>query len=342
MTQSDSVVQQDDKLRIQETFSSLTEELQQGLSIYWDTATRILDGSGISVVDPPPEYFSTENHLFSALFLYSYFRADLPRPRRILYAAINQCLRGMVTGCDNILDDEYKNTLDTDLPEQATRFRSILDIMVSDRVLFALLHDASLAGSITPDQLMRATFESLRALTRSGAQEASEEGGISSRLRPEDVLSKVHHYKTGILFQCPWAVPEVLEDLSPQTTSRIKTALYQMGMGCQILDDMIDLQRDIAMERHNYVASLIVHEIKSESGAPLHGATDVLDRLDGHFDLSLEFPDAARQAAETALGFLRSGASALFDTEHEFMIDLSIQSITRRIGAERLLSEMLP
>ena len=80
-----------------------------------------------------------ENNFFSALFLYSYHRAGIARSRRIIYAIVNQCLRGLVTGCDNILDDEYKKTLETDLPEQGVRFRSVVDIMVSDRVLFEIL-----------------------------------------------------------------------------------------------------------------------------------------------------------------------------------------------------------
>ena len=57
------------------------------------------------------------------------------------YVAANQCLRGMVTGCDNLLDDEYKMTLGTDLPLMAGSSDPILDIMVSDRVLFEILLD---------------------------------------------------------------------------------------------------------------------------------------------------------------------------------------------------------
>lgn len=51
--------------------------------------------------------FSLQNNFFSMLFLYSYFRAGIKPRRRILYAATLQCLRGMVTGCDNLLDTEF-------------------------------------------------------------------------------------------------------------------------------------------------------------------------------------------------------------------------------------------
>jgi hypothetical protein len=94
----------------------------------------------------------------------------------------------MVTGCDNILDDEYKKTLDTDLPEQGWRFRSVLDIMVSDRVLFEILLKFWQKRELTYDQVLSAISESLRALTKSGAQEASEENGIGKILVPSAVL----------------------------------------------------------------------------------------------------------------------------------------------------------
>jgi hypothetical protein len=120
-------------------FELLEDELSEALSLYWSTAEEILQKSGVKLLPPAADYFRLGENFFSALFLYSYHRAGIPRRRRILYAAVNQCLRGMVTGCDNILDDEYKKTLVTDLPQQAWQFRSVLDIMVSDRVLFKIL-----------------------------------------------------------------------------------------------------------------------------------------------------------------------------------------------------------
>ena len=79
---------------------------------------------------------------------------------------VNQCLRGMVTGCDNILDDEYKTTLETDLPPQAHRFRSVLDIMVADRVLFTLLVDHCRRHDLPMERALQAGTASLRALTQ--------------------------------------------------------------------------------------------------------------------------------------------------------------------------------
>jgi hypothetical protein len=323
---------------LKKMYDLLAQELREALVLYWDTASRILANSGITLLQPEPEDFSLEKHFFSALFLYSYFRAGLPQPKRILYAAVNQCLRGMVTGCDNILDDEYKLTLKTDLPGQGTRFRSILDIMVSDRVLFELLNNAHYQGEITPAQVSLAITASLCALTRSGVQEASEEHGINERFTPEDILSSIHHYKTGLLFQSPWAIPKILEDFDLPTFSTITEALYQIGMGCQILDDMVDLARDLQTHRHNYVASLLYHHTEykqhTQTIEQIIGARQTVDLLD-------EFPAIRQAAARTALHFLNNGMKGLFADAYPFMAQPAILFIAQRIGADRFLGEKL-
>lgn len=327
-----------ERKNIQATFDTLTEELRDGLAAYWDIAGEILEDSGIDLCAVTDDYFAIERNFFSALFLYSYLRADIAPQRRRLYVAVNQCLRGMVTGCDNILDDEYKQTLDTSLPGQAWRFRSVLDIMVSDRVLYSLLQRQN---DLSSDQVREAAYASLRTLTRSGAQEASEEGGAGDRLKPETVLKKVHHYKTGILFQCPWAVPEVLETGLPETVPSLKTALYNIGMGCQIFDDMMDLSRDILMDRHNYMASVLWHKTGPDGRKKLADkiSGQTLDNLDvsANQDLLLAFPDALTEATKTAEQFLKDGARALFREDHHFMIDHTITFVRARIGVNSFL-----
>ena len=240
--------------------SELEAELGAGLERFWREAAAVLNKGAINLVPPTPPSLSLSNNFFSALFLYSYFKAEIPRERRIFYVAINQCLRGLVTGCDNLLDDEYKTTLETDLPAQAHRFRSVMDIMVADRVLFALLSQYCHRQGLSFDVALAASNACLEALARSGAQEASEEGGSAHRLLPEEVLAEVHHCKTGILFQAPWVVPALFEQPMPTAAPETQRSLYRIGIGCQILDDMVDLFVDIARGRQNYVASVIAYE----------------------------------------------------------------------------------
>lgn len=112
-------------------------------------------------------------------------------------------------------------------------------------------------GLFSVRQVLQANTASLHALLASGVQEASEEGGAGEILTPEQILNEIHPLKTGILFQAPWVLPELLENLNGNHITRTKEGLFQIGMGCQILEDMVDLSMDTQLNRHNYVASLI-------------------------------------------------------------------------------------
>ncbi|TAN61037.1 hypothetical protein EPN18_07430 [bacterium] len=320
-------------------FELLSVEIAEGLSSYWETAGQILGDSGIKLLNPPDGFFSLERNFFSALFIYSYYRAGIPRSRRVLYALVNQCLRGMVTGCDNILDDEYKKTLDTDLPENGVRFRSVIDIMVSDRVLFHALSKAHENGVLSADDVLRASAATLKALGRSGAEEASEEGGVTGILEPEDILKRIHHYKTGMLFQCPWAVPKVLERSDNVLAREVLGALYSVGMGCQIFDDMADMASNIDESRHNYVVSLIRHGADAAERGKLDAFMSKGLNLTNEEKkkLVLEFPSARALAVSKALAYLENGLANLFGDDHRFMVEPATAFLIRRIGVERFI-----
>ncbi len=315
----------------------LERELTEGLSLYWETADEILRGSGIKLASMPEGFLKLENNFFSALFLYSYHRAGIARQRRVLYVAVNHCLRGMVTGCDNILDDEYKPTIETDLPAGASRFRSVIDIMASDRILFSILMAARGGGELTDGQVLLASRASLHALTASGVQESSEELGVSSILKPEDILAKVHHSKTGLLFNCPWGVPSVLERIDPGVTGPLQRSLYLTGIGCQIMDDMVDLGRDVRQARHNYVASLIFHNGGPERWRELQEKAAPEQPEQGDPALLLDFPDALRASAAAARAHLREGLTGLFGQKHGFAVEPAMAFLYKRIGTTRFM-----
>ena len=316
----------------------LGDELAEALSLYWNSAQEILAGSGITLLEKPNGFLKLENNFFSAIFLYSFHRAGIPRDRRVLYAAFNHCLRGMVTGCDNILDDEYKKTLETDLPAKATRFRSIIDIMASDRVLFSIAMAACARNELTQEQVLRASTASLHTLTVSGIQEASEEQGIGSILTPEDILSNVHHYKTGLLFNCPWGIPSVLEQLNSDIVIPLQQALYNIGMGCQIMDDMVDLGRDTRRARHNYVTALIYHNAETDLWRQLQEKAQAEPEDQERATLLLDFPEALDASARLAQRYLFDGLSALFDQQHQCAVQPAIAFLYTRIGTGHFMA----
>lgn len=320
-------------------FSTLVTELRAGLNLYWATAGRILATCGVVLKPPTEADFSFGRNFFSLLFLYTYRRAGIAPSRRILYAATLQCLRGMVTGCDNLLDDEYKPTLDTDIPAAGHRFRSVVDIMVSDRVLFQILLGAVSRREISHDQVSAATTASMKTMTRSGIEEAGEEVGISAILEPEAILNTIHHFKTGLLFQCPWDIPLTIEALAPEKLAPLLEGLYRIGMGCQILDDMVDMALDMTGRRHNYVVSLVHH---GSNAAEKERLTQVMqaDRSgeDGAMPAG-RFPEAARRARQNSRRLLAEGLGLLFAAEHQALVDPAIRFLEKRIGVDRLFNE---
>ncbi len=318
----------------------LMQELTQGLQLYWRTADTILAGSGITLAPVSEDYFSLERNFFSSLFLYSYARTGIPSQRRVAYVAVNQCLRGMVTGCDNVLDDEYKKTLETDLPAEATRFRSMLDIMVSDRVLFDVLAGLCRRRTISLDVLMEASRASLRALTPSGAEEACEEAGVRAVLSPEAVLRDVHHFKTGTLFECTWAIPSIIEGNGLQASgTAMKNALYRIGMGCQVFDDIVDLFLDIGTKRHNYVASLAHGSLSANEWTQLPERAAVDAACDAVRRFYEEHPDIGESAYGKALDYLQTGLAELFSDGRQFLVEPAIRFIAGRIGIDRVLEQ---
>jgi len=76
----------------------------------------------------------------------------------------------MVTACGNLLDDEYKQTLDTDIPATGYRFRAVVDIMVFDRALFHVFMDAAIRQEIASDRVLAAATASMKTMTRSGVE----------------------------------------------------------------------------------------------------------------------------------------------------------------------------
>ena len=328
-----------DQMAASPSLRPLMEELRAGLVQFRAAAEGILRPCGVTLLPPAAAAVSLADHFFSLLFLYSYRRAGIAAPRRVLYAATLQCLRGMVTGCDNLLDDEYKPTLETDLPQGGRRFRSVLDIMVCDRVLFRLLLDAARRREIAMDRVATAAAASMRTMTRSGIQEAAEETGITEILAPATLLETIHHYKTGILFQCPWDIPNIVEPVAEGILHPLLEGLYHIGIGCQILDDMVDLGADIHRRRHNYVASLI----------HFGGDGDEMQRLarlmrdeapasPQTIDVRL-FPAAARQAQTNAQRELHTGLTALFDPSDHHLVAPAMDFLQQRIGAAPALPE---
>jgi len=247
-----------DHLLALRAFASAYAAQRRVLRDFHARAARVLDGA-CALRPHERADLSIERNAFSTLFLAVLRCAGLPAERLPFYGLANQCMRAWVTGCDNLLDDEYKAVLPFDLPEGGHRFQSVLTLMTADRVFADALRDEVAAGRLSRDEADALSAQSLRVLTPSGLQEHEEELGAAVILRPDEVVDRVHVPKTGLLFEAPLALPERLGHVDPARSARARAALRALGLACQAFDDINDLDGDLAEARHNLVVSIAVH-----------------------------------------------------------------------------------
>jgi len=257
--------------------------------------------------DPAPGPLLTfRRNIFSTLFQSTYHVLEVAPERRHLYGSINYLFRIWVTSADNLLDQEDKVTLPIRMPGQSRVMRQVVAIMAADRILERLLNTAVQEGQITREEAAVLSESSLQVLLPSAAQEATEEGGITNRPRPEYVLETIHRLKTGMLFQLPFLGPDRIErGMDRLKLAALKDGLMAFGLGCQILDDIRDMARDHRERRHNYILSCL-----QWNSDPY---TQTLDqrRLEVEARLHTEVPHVVLPAARLAMAHLCSGLTAL-------------------------------
>ena len=235
-----------------ELFKKGLSEQKYVLNNFWEKGSEILSGSGINLKPLPKQWFSLRHNYFSVLFIVVFYILHIPLPRLRFYARLNHCLRTWVTACDNLLDDELKELLITDLPEDARIFKSVHTILVADRIFFSFMIDAVRDGIITEHEMKILLQISLSSISASGREEAEEESGVEYDLTPDDVLYKIHAVKTGRLFTSPLSAPLALGDIDKNDPEyiHINDGLGAIALGCQILDDLSDIGMDLHNSKH--------------------------------------------------------------------------------------------
>ena len=253
----------------------------------------------------PEANLAWRKNLFSTLFQSVYHLMDVPAPRRMLYGKLIHLFRIWVTSADNLLDGEDKVVVPVSMPGSARVMRQVIAVMAADRVLQEILNEAVDQHVLSPVQRDALSRESLRRLLPSAAQEATEEGGIAARPPPEEVLGVIHRLKTGLLFNVAFVGPEIAEPLASARTARLREGLMDFGLGCQILDDVRDMARDLLEKRHNYVLSVLAHQAPDRLDDLSAVAQSVSDRL------YLDVPQYALPAARRGFDLLASGLRTL-------------------------------
>ena len=254
----------------------------------------------------PGALLTLRRNLFSTLFQSTYHVLEIAPERRRLYGAINYLFRIWVTSADNLLDREDKETLPIRMPGQSRVMRQVVAVMAADRILARLLDAAVRERQLAQEDAVALSESSLQVLLPSAAQEASEEGGITDRPRPEYVLNTIHRLKTGMLFHLPFLGPERVErGVDRQKMTALKDALMAFGLGCQILDDIRDMARDHRERRHNYVLSCLQWSADPYARTLDRRRPEVEERL------YVEVPHVVIPAARLAMQHLCAGLAAM-------------------------------
>lgn len=224
-----------------------------------------------------PLHYAQKN-FFSILFLAVYRAIGIDPEKRHFYGMLNHCLRGLVTGADNILDDEYKEMLPLNFPEPAIRFKSVMHILLFDRFIVRItsaMEEQGLLANVDGALLQQKLFE---ALVPIGAEEAQEEGGVRTILPPDKILSTVHMYKGGKLLCLAFVAPQLVESAFRLELRWAEQGIYSIGIALQLIDDLTDFYEDISHANHNYLVSSIAHRGTREEKAALDKALHQTDR----------------------------------------------------------------
>lgn len=279
-----------------------------------------------------------QRHFFSILFLSIYKVIGIPAERRLLYGMINHCLRGIVTGADNLLDDEYKELLPLNFPEPATRFKSVMHILLFDRMLFRIGDRFRALGLLAAgnDALDTTLF---KAIVPIGAEEAQEEGGVKEIITPTAVLESVHMYKGGKLLCLSFVAPRLLEPAGFQ--DRLACAdqgIYHIGLALQMIDDLTDLYEDIEAGNHNYLISSVFHQ---GSAAEREQLATILREPQAGLPIERAFPETLRQVMSTAVSEALVGFAKLAEAGYR-LNQHQAYDVVRHLFVLRGVKQLLP
>jgi len=260
-----------------------------------------------SQLQPNPLRYAQRN-IFSILFLAIYKAIGIPVERRLLYGVINHAIRGIVTGTDNLLDDEYKEMLPLRFPERATRFKSVMHILLFDRFLFSVMDDAVQQQMLAAEQRQLVQQKIFQAMVPIGEEEATEEGGVHEILSPQEILESIHVHKGGNLLRLAFVAPRLVEQELFIPLEEADLGIYRIGLALQVIDDLTDFYEDIADRRHNYLVSSIRFE----------GTAAEQQQLQALFDGEIEknpvedlYQESVRRVMHRAIGEALAGFSQL-------------------------------
>jgi hypothetical protein len=249
-----------------------------------------------------------------------------------LCSELNFCIKGTITSADNLFDDQDKALLPLKVGE-GPRFRSILQLLIFERLTTEALERGVGAGSISRSSAQQFQRELLTRMAAIGSLEGSEESGVDGVLEPDRMLEQVHRVRGGALFELAFIAPRLVEPaVEPRVLSRAQTAISKLGTAFQIVDDLTDFEFDLARGRHNLLVAQITHRGTAEERSRLK---TLAQTVGGQGDLvSGLFGDSARAVILRGEREARAGLDELQALDFWFPPRLGDQLLRAIVGAD--------
>ncbi len=279
---------------------------------FYRRAGVILKGS-IELKPFDSKVLEMEKNLFSILFTAVIINLGINRELIPFYTLSVHCMRALVTGCDNILDDEYKEVIPFRFGENGKIMKSVFMIMTADRIISGLALEKYRDGAISYEKASNLSPSVIRVLSDSGTEENEEEGFRSQYDYPEpDIMIDNYLYrKTGTLFEAPVNLLTEMGEITSEEAETSRTMLSLFGIGCQLLDEIKDFREDILSGGPNMVASLMRHGKYSISK---DGITDFAINTNTGAEREKAFNRARKECFKLASGYFLKAARLLPET----------------------------
>lgn len=197
---------------------------------------------------------------FFSLLLLTAYRALAMDDRQLAYlAGVNHAIRAVVTAADNLIDDEDKPVLSLALPDGAVRFRNSLGLLAWGMAFERIVGRPE--GGMPADRVSEAVAAVMSLMVEIGSIEAEEEAGVDEIVPPRVVVERVHELKGGALLGLAFVVPRLMlagDERGPRLDTMAR-GIHEVGLALQHVDDVTDLEIDVARRGHNLLQSEIVH-----------------------------------------------------------------------------------
>ncbi len=235
---------------------------------------------------------SKTTHLFNnmhSIFFYSIYESlGFTELQRKFCGILNNCLRLIITGADNLLDGDDNHYLEFLKIKKSRIMKSVFDLLLAEKIICSILADYAYTHNLfNPSNIIEIQSEIFKQLTGSGINEAEETQLSQLKSTPEEIISLVHHFKSGKLFTMPFIAAKAIVN-NPKLI-KTESAIYDFGIAVQLLDDISDISEDYSGNKPNYILSLFRRDkilndfdglLKNSNKTELYLNSDILKYID--------------------------------------------------------------